>query len=109
MMSINMQFVDSKMQEISKSLTARDFNPYQVVVVRHDDQSELKFTHAFCSLWHYQGEDYLMVFTEHNGHHLFSVGDLVEEDPYLCYKQELVEVSYHSTSPRPSHAESECG
>ena len=56
-------------------LTCGDFPyPYEVVALKFEDDSEMRFEHAFIV----EGEQCYAVFTEHAGYHCFYKDSLVE-------------------------------
>jgi hypothetical protein len=82
MMSRDMQHVyDTMVKPKENTLKADMFHPEMCVDVWHQDGTTYHFACAFAELYRYAEQEYLAVYTEHNGYHLFSVDDLLEE----CY------------------------
>lgn len=74
MMSKQMQRVwDEKVVPMEETLTAYDFSGMKMVEIRHEDGSIMYFYSAFA---HMVEPNYIVVFTEHNGTHLFHIEDL---------------------------------
>lgn len=73
-MSKPMQRVwDELVVPYDKGLDAYDFTSEQMVEVRHQDGTHLYFHCAMAKVFE---NDWVAVFTEHNGTHLFSRGDI---------------------------------
>ena len=84
-MSVLMQKVHDLAMLYDKNLRAENFDPYMIVVVRHEDQTLYQFHSAFLMelndpAYCYGHEDdddgWVIVFSEHNGTHVFAKGDL---------------------------------
>lgn len=91
-MSVTMRKVHEFAKFLDEKFTAYDFPQNQVVEVNHGDGTRYVFHCAFAKLVECNDQEWLMVFTEHNGFHVFSVGDLTEENNYAQYKTEYVEI-----------------
>ncbi len=109
MMSPDMKVVHEKMQEISPR-SSKIFDAEKLVFVHHTDGSKLKFMFAYCCLWHWGAQDWLMVFTEHMGDHVFAVSDLEEfsyyklRPAYYEYEEIPLSITYHPDSPAKQQA-----
>lgn len=85
-MGVPMQRVFDVAAEIAKTHTAYDFKPGSAVRVYHDDGTDYWFENAFAVIYYdkdhgneggcSQPGHWLMVFTEHHGHHVFHLDDL---------------------------------
>ena len=94
-----------EMNAVDQGLTAYDFHDGNCVYVQHADGTEYRFNSAFAKLYRLDDVEYLWVFTEHNGCHAFSIGDLMENDGhpnFYSYKTEIItKIDYHSKSEVP--------
>ena len=59
-------------KETNVKLTAYNFKPTDLAVIIHEEGSVLTFKSAFLREW----KDYVFVFTEHHGFHVYHRGDL---------------------------------
>lgn len=104
MMSVDLQKAHDRMLEIGESLTAYDFDSNMWVYVKHQDGTEYRFNSAFAFKYIINNQDFLLVFTEHNGYHAFSIGDLDMEAQFggfYAYKMDFTDISYHPNSDKP--------
>lgn len=104
MMGIYMQQVWQVAKEIDSKLRATDPRLRGSVYLRHDDGSTLIYENAFLMRYHNPNEelnevvttglaysypgDWILVFTEHHGFHVYAVDDL---DTYRQYGQLEIE------------------
>lgn len=59
-------------KEVDKKLTAYDFHPCNMVEIIHEEGTILHYKSAFTKEW----KDYIFVFTEHHGTHVYHKSDL---------------------------------
>jgi hypothetical protein len=62
----------ARVQLNSKKLTVQDFNSNKGVYIQHQDGSSFIFRYAFYETV----DEYLFVYSEHNGYHIFHIEDL---------------------------------
>ena len=65
-------------------LTAYDFNPYGMVEIIHEEGTILHYKSAFTREW----KDWVFVFTEHHGTHVYHVTDLKDYATYTRQDQQ---------------------
>lgn len=53
------------------TLTANDFPSGSTVEIEFEDGSKVTFNYAFYSREEHDGREWISVYTEHNGYHLF--------------------------------------
>ena len=75
MMSKQLQKAYEDATEHDKTLTAGMFCYDTLVTVKHEDGTEYHFRYAFVHQTE-EFEDYLFVYTEHNGFHVYHKADL---------------------------------
>lgn len=69
-------------KEADKKLTAYNFNPYHMVEIIHEEGTILHYKSAFTKEW----KDYIFVFTEHHGTHIYHKSDLSGYGTYIRYE-----------------------
>lgn len=105
MMSRDMQRVHAVAQEIDKTLRADDPRLSGAVVLHHEDGAALFYDSAFL-MRYYDAEhgnwgacttpgEWIMVFTEHHGFHVYPVDDLVSFQQY----RGRMEIEKHPSYP----------
>jgi hypothetical protein len=92
MMSVTMKKVHEFAEFLDKKFTAYDFKPNGIVRVNHGDGTRYEFHCAFAKLVTCNEQEWLMVFSEHNGFHVFSVGDLNEDNGFGQFEIKPVEI-----------------
>lgn len=81
-------------KETDKKLTAYDFNPYSMVEIIHEEGTILHYKSAFTKEW----KDWVFVFTEHHGTHVYHISDLKDYGTYIRKDQEkLKDTGYVDT------------
>lgn len=70
-------------KEADKTLLTQDFNPYGLVEIIHEEGTILNFKNAFLKEW----KNYVIVFTEHHGTHVYHKSDLYSYGYYI--RQEI--------------------
>ena len=60
-------------------LTAYDFNPCSLVELLHEEGTNLYYKSAFTREW----KDWIFVFTEHHGYHVYHKSDIVSYGTYI--------------------------
>lgn len=80
-MSKAMRAVHNWAQEKDAEMTASDFGPGCVRVV-HEDGATFWFPYAFAIIKREDEREYLVVFTEHTGFHVFAMDDLQDYGVY---------------------------
>lgn len=65
-------------KEADKKLTAYDFRPTDLVLVVHEEGTQLMYRSAFLKEW----KDYVFIFTEHHGTLVYHKTDLYSYDQY---------------------------
>lgn len=78
-------------KETDKKLSAYDFHPDQLVMIIHEEGSILTFRSAFTKEW----KDWVLVFTEHHGTHVYHKSDLNLWGTYIQKQREkLADTGY---------------
>ena len=65
-------------RDADKKLLASEFHPWNMVLVIHEEGTILTFRSAFLKEW----KDYVLIFTEHHGTHIYHKGDLTDYGTY---------------------------
>ncbi|NIQ15816.1 MAG: hypothetical protein GTO02_15895, partial [Candidatus Dadabacteria bacterium] len=68
-------------------LSAYDFDPYSLVEIVHEEGTILHYKSAFIKEW----KDYILVFTEHHGTHVYHKSDLHDYATYIRKEPEKLE------------------
>lgn len=71
-------------KESDKKLSAYDFHPYSLVEIIHEEGTILHYKSAFTREW----KDWIFVFTEHHGTHVYHKSDLHGYGTYVRQEQE---------------------
>lgn len=74
-------------KEIDKKLSAYDFNPYSLTEIIHEEGTILHYRSAFAKEW----QDWIFVFTEHHGTHVYHKSDLYSWGTYVRKDGEKLE------------------
>ena len=108
-------------KERDKQLTTRDFKPGEAVILHHEEGTQLFYRSAFLERW----KDWVLVFTEHHGFHVYHRSDLsyhahVTELPIKrlmgsghldhcseCGEEKSVDDLSYQSHPDPEKSESE--
>lgn len=78
-------------KEADKKLTAYDFHYHEMVLIQHEDGAILTWRSAFLREW----KDYVFVFTEHHGYHVYHKSDLEEWRQFqVVDSKKLVDTGY---------------
>ena len=76
-------------------ITGKGWDFCRLVLVRHEDGSVFFFDNAYSLLYHGEGEDWFIVFTEHHGIHIFGksevLGGYVSEYERKCGSKSVLE------------------
>lgn len=70
--SVPLREARQRAQEIDDKLTAYDFQHGSRVYVKHEDGTELDFNSAFLQ----KDDEWVYIFTEHHGFHVYHLEDL---------------------------------
>jgi hypothetical protein len=78
-------------KETDKLFTAYDFHPSDLVVIGHEEGTQLVYKSAFLKEW----KDYIFVFTEHHGTLVYHKYDLSYYNQYTTKEIEKLKFTFH--------------
>lgn len=79
------------LKECGKKLTAYDFNLCSLVAIIHEDGTNLYYKSAFTREW----KDWIFVFTEHHGSHVYHKSDIASYGTYIYQDHKKQEDTGH--------------
>lgn len=78
-------------KETDNKLSAYDFHPYNLVEIIHEEGTSFHFKSSFLREW----KDYIFVFTEHHGIHVYHRSDLYSYGEYKSVEDKKLENTGH--------------
>src|SRR5271156_3637992 len=70
-------------KQIDSELRANDFDPNCITIVLHEEGTQLIYHSSFPRKW----KDWMFIFTEHHGFHVYHMSDLIGCSEY--YRREI--------------------